>query len=93
VYHLLDGVIDLTPNDNSYSQCHGVDGYLHSNLITVQAMGLKGSAAVDGDQPIVAEVNERSQQHSRETQAVSASGSKTSVLTEGAMGVVIHVIM
>jgi hypothetical protein len=93
VYHLLDGVVDLTPDDNSYPQCHGVDGYLHPNLITVQAMGLKGLTAVDGDWPVVAELNERSQQHSRKTQAVSASGSKTSVLTEGAMGVVVHVIL
>jgi hypothetical protein len=69
-HHLLDGVIDLSPDDGSCLLCHGVDGY----LTTVQAAGLKGSAAVDGDRPVIAEVNECAQHHSREPRAVSARG-------------------
>jgi hypothetical protein len=59
--HLFDDVINLTPDDDSYPQCRGVDGYLHLDLTTVQAMGLEGSAAVDGDRPIVAKANECTQ--------------------------------
>jgi hypothetical protein len=91
VRHLLDGVINLTPNDGSYPQCCGVDGYLHPDPTIVQAMGLKGLAAVDRDRPIVAEANECAQQHSRKSRAVSARGPKASFLAEGAVGVVFHV--
>jgi hypothetical protein len=59
--HLFDDVINLTTDDDSYPQCRGVDGYLHLDLTTVQAMGLEGSAAVDGDRPIVAKANECTQ--------------------------------
>jgi hypothetical protein len=61
VCHLLDGIVNLTSDDDSGPQCHGVDWYLHPDLTTVQAMGLKGSAAVDGDRFVVAEVNECAQ--------------------------------
>jgi hypothetical protein len=61
VRYLLDGVIDLTPDDGSYPWCHRVDRYLHPDLTTVQAMGLNRSAAVDGDRPVVAKANECAQ--------------------------------
>jgi hypothetical protein len=38
VRHLLDGVVGLTPDDGSCPRCRGVDGYLHPDLTTVQAM-------------------------------------------------------
>jgi hypothetical protein len=91
VRHLLDGVVNLTSDDGTYPQCGGVDRYFHPNLRTIQAMGLKWSTTVDGNRPIVAEVNEWAQQHSWEARAVSAYGPMTTVLTEGAVGVVNHV--
>jgi hypothetical protein len=54
-------------------------------------MGLKQSAVIDGDRPVVAKVNECTQQHSQEAQTVSAHCPKTTVLTEGAVGVVVQV--
>jgi hypothetical protein len=68
-----------------------VDGYLYLNLATIQAVGLKQAAAVDGNWPVVAESNERTQQHPREARAVSACGPKSTILAKGAVGVVIHV--
>jgi hypothetical protein len=67
-----------------------IKGYLHPDLTTIQGMGLKWSAKVDGDQPIIAEVDECTQQHLWEPQAVSAHGTKTSILAKGA-GVVVHI--
>jgi hypothetical protein len=91
VRHLLDGVIDLTTNDDSRSGHHAVDGYLHPNLTNIQAMGLKGSTAVDGDRPVVAEADECTQEDSRRQRVMLAHGTKTSILIEGAVGVIIHV--
>jgi hypothetical protein len=39
VRHLLDGVIDLTTNDDSRSGHHAVDGYLHPDLTTHSGHG------------------------------------------------------
>jgi hypothetical protein len=91
VHHLLDNIVNLTSNDGSYPRYCGVDGYLHPDLTTVQAMGLKWLAAVDADRSIVTEENECAQQHSRKAWAVWAFGPKTTVLADGAVGVVIHV--
>jgi hypothetical protein len=54
-------------------------------------MGLKQMAAVHGDWPIVAKSNECTQQHSWKAQAVLARVPKTTVLTEGEVGVVVHI--
>jgi hypothetical protein len=54
-------------------------------------MGLKRSVVVDGDRPIVAEANKCAQQHLREARTVLAYGPKTTILTKGAVGVVVHV--
>jgi hypothetical protein len=86
VRDLLDSVVDLALNDGSGPRYHGIKGYLNPNLTTVHAMGLKGSAVVDGDRPIIAEADEFAQQHLWEPQAVSAHGTKTSILTVGAVG-------
>jgi hypothetical protein len=51
----------------------------------------KWSATVDGDQPIIAEANECTQQHSRVARAVSTHIPKTAILIERVVGVVIHV--
>jgi hypothetical protein len=77
--HLLDDIINLTYDDGSYPWCRGVDGYLHLDLTTIQSMGLKGTAVVDGDRPITAETNECTQQHSRKACTVSFPGSKITI--------------
>jgi hypothetical protein len=53
-------------------------------------VGLKGTAAVGGDQLVVAESNERAQELSWEPQAVSARGPEEAILAECTLGVVIQ---
>jgi hypothetical protein len=48
-------------------------------------------APVDRNQPVVAKSDESAQELSWKPWAVLAHGTKTFVLTEGAVGVVIHV--
>jgi hypothetical protein len=91
ICHLLDSIINLTLADVSLPLHRGVVGYLHSDLIGIQAVGLKGTAVVNGNQPIVAVSNKSAQEQSWKSRAVSARGTKTSIVTEGAVGVVIHV--
>jgi hypothetical protein len=52
--------------------------------------GLKETAAVEGDQPVVAEVDECVLEHSWESQVVLVRGTKTPVLIEGIVGVVVQ---
>jgi hypothetical protein len=47
--YLLDSVIQVASNDRPGPWCHRVDGYLHLNLTTCQAVRLKWSATVDRD--------------------------------------------
>jgi hypothetical protein len=89
--HLLDGVIHVTSNDCSGPRCCGVDGYLHPDLTTSQAVGLEWPAVLDRDRPVVAESHERAQQHPREARAVLAHSQQPTALAKGAMGVVVHV--
>jgi hypothetical protein len=91
VCHLLDGVIDLAINDGSLPRCRGVEGYPHPDLTHIQTMILKGTSAVVGDWPVVAEADECIPEQSWEPRAVLAHGTKTPILTEGTVGVVIHV--
>jgi hypothetical protein len=66
-------------------------GYLHQDLTCIQVVGLKGTAVVAGDWPIVAKLNESAQEHSWEPRAVSAHGPEEAILAECTVGVVIHV--
>jgi hypothetical protein len=70
-----------------------VSQYLHLDLTHIHTMGLKGTAAVDGDRPVVAESDESAQVLSWKPRVVSARGMKTSILIEGIMGVVIQVYL
>jgi hypothetical protein len=74
VCHLLDDIVNLLPDDSSLPRCCGIDDYLHPDLIDVQVVGLKGMAAVDGNQPIVAKLNESAQELLWEPRAMSARG-------------------
>jgi hypothetical protein len=86
VRHLLDGVVDLAPNDGSLPQRHGAEGYLHPDLTHIQAMSLKGTTTVEGDRPVFAESDECILELSWEPRAVLAHGLKTPVLVEGIVG-------
>jgi hypothetical protein len=54
-------------------------------------MPLKRSAAVEGNNPIIAEVNECIPKQSQEPRAVLAHGTKIQILIVGVVGLVIHV--
>jgi hypothetical protein len=62
VRHLLNSVINLAPHDGSLPWHRGVNGYLHLDITNVQAVGLKGMAVVDGNQPVVAELDKSAQE-------------------------------
>jgi hypothetical protein len=90
VHHLHNGIVNLVPDDGSFQWCCGVKGYIHPDLAHIQAMGLKGMIAVVGDRPVVAELDESAQELSWKPQALSTHGTKTSILAEGAVRVVVH---
>jgi hypothetical protein len=54
-------------------------------------MGLKWTAAVDMERPVVAKSNEHAQQHSWKARALSARGPKITILAEDAVGLVVLV--
>jgi hypothetical protein len=91
VRHFLNSVINLALDDGSLPLSHGFDRYLHLDLTDVQAMDLKGMAVVDGNRPVVAELDESAREQSWKTRAVSACATNTSMLAKGAVGVVVHV--
>jgi hypothetical protein len=88
--HLLDGVVYLIADDGSPPRCCGVEGYLHPDLTSAQAMGLIQTAAVGGYRPVVAESDKSTQELSWEPLAVSARGLEEAILAECTMGVVVQ---
>jgi hypothetical protein len=91
VLHLLDDIVNLAPDDGPSPQCRGVKGYLPPNLTNIQAMCLKRMAVVEEDWLVIAEVDECVPKHSWEPQAMLAHGTKTPILADGVVGVVVHV--
>jgi hypothetical protein len=88
---LLDGLIQLDPNDSCHPQLHQVEGYHHANLALVLAMGHRYATMIDSSVPVVPELVECVIQHSREPRAVLARGAKAPILSDDDVGVVIHV--
>jgi hypothetical protein len=88
---LLDGLIQLNPNDSCHPRLRWVEGYHHVNLALVLTMGHRHATAEDRSVPIVAELAECVVQHSREPRAMLARGAKTPILSDGDVGVVVHV--
>jgi hypothetical protein len=70
--HLLDGLIQLDPDDGCHPWLHRVEGYHHVDLALVLAMGHRHATAVDRNVPIVAELAECVVQHSWEHRAMLA---------------------
>jgi hypothetical protein len=63
--HLLDGLIQLDPDDGCHPRLRQVEGYHHVDLALVLAMGHRHTTAVDRSVPVVAELAECVMQHSR----------------------------
>jgi hypothetical protein len=88
---LLDGLIQLDTNDGCHSQLRQVKGYHHIDLALVLAMGHRHATAVDRTTPVVAELAECVVQHSREPRVMLGHGAKAPILSDGDVGVVVHV--
>jgi hypothetical protein len=88
---LLDGLIQLDPDDSCHPRLRRVEGYHHVNLTLVLAMDHRHATAVDRSVPVVAELAECVVQHSREPRAMLAHGAKAPILSDGDVGVVVHV--
>jgi hypothetical protein len=88
---LLDGLIQLNPDDGCHLWLHQVGGYHHIDLTLVLAMGHRHATAVDRNVPIVAELAECVVQHLWEPWTMLAHGAKASILSDGDMGLVVQV--
>jgi hypothetical protein len=89
--HLLDVLIQLDPDDGCHPRLRWVEGYHHVDLALVLTMGHRHATAVDRSVPVVAELSECVVQHLREPRAMLAHGAKTPILSDGDVGVVVHV--
>jgi hypothetical protein len=89
--HLLDGLIQLDPDDSCHPRLHQVEGYHHVDLTLVLAMGHTHAATVDWSVPVVAELAECVVQHSRKTRVMLARGAKAPIHSDDDMGVDVHV--
>jgi hypothetical protein len=87
---LLDGLIQLDPNDSCHTRLHRV-GYHYVDLTLVLAMGHRHAAMVDRSVPVVAELAECVVQHSWKTRAMLAHGAKAPIRSDGDVRVVVHV--
>jgi hypothetical protein len=88
---LLNGLIQLDPDDSCHPRLRWVEGYCHVDLALVLAMGHRHAAAVEMSVPVVAELAECVVQHSRKPRAMLARGAKAPMLSYGDVGVVVHV--
>jgi hypothetical protein len=87
---LLDGLIQLDPDDSCHPRLRWVEGYHHVDLALVLVMGHRHATVADRSVPVVAELAECVVQHSREPRAMLACGAKAPILSDGDMGVVVH---
>jgi hypothetical protein len=69
---LLDGLIQLDPDDSCHPRLHRVEEYHHVDLALVLAMGHRNAAAVDRSVSVVAELAECVVQHLRKTRVMLA---------------------
>jgi hypothetical protein len=71
---LLDGLIQLDPDDSCHPRLRRFKGYHHIDLAPLLGMGHRHATAVDRDVPVVAELAECVVQHSWEPRAMLARG-------------------
>jgi hypothetical protein len=83
---LLDGLIQLDPDNSCHPRLHRVEGYHHVDLALVLAMGHRHAAVVNRSVPVVAELAECVVQHSQKTRAMLARGAKPPIRSDGDVG-------
>jgi hypothetical protein len=88
---LLDGLIQLDPDDSCHPRLHRVEGYHHVDLALVLVMGHRHAAAVDRSVFVVAKLAECVIQHLQKTWAMLDRGAKAPIHSDGDMGVVVYV--
>jgi hypothetical protein len=88
---LLNGLIQLDPDDGCHPWLHRVEGYHHVDLTLVLAMGHRHATTVDRSVPVVAKLAECVVQHSWDPWVMLAHGARTPILSDGGVGVVVHV--
>jgi hypothetical protein len=88
---LLDGLIQLDPDDGFHPRLRRVEGYHHVDLALVLAMGHRHATTIDRNISVVVQLAECVIQHSRKSRAMLAHGAKAHILSDGDMGVVVHV--
>jgi hypothetical protein len=91
VSRLLDGSVRFAADDGPHPWILLVEGYHHASLAYVQAIGHGQATEVDRYFPVVAEAEKCVVKHSWEPWAMLARGTKSPVLDEEEVGVVIHV--
>jgi hypothetical protein len=90
VGRLLNGGGRLTADDGPCPRILLVEGYRHTGLTYVPAIGHRKAAVVDRDFPVIAEMEECVVEHSPETRAMLAHRTKPPILGEEEVGVVIQ---
>jgi hypothetical protein len=88
---LLDGLIQLDPDDGCLPRLRRAEVYHHVHLAPILDMGHRHVTAVDRNVPVVADLAECVVQHSRAPRAMLVHGAKTPILSDGDVGVVVHV--
>jgi hypothetical protein len=88
---LLDGLIQLNPDDGCHPRLHWAKRYHHVDLTLVLAMGHTHATAGDRSAPVIVELAECAIQHSQKPRAMLAHGAKAPILSDGDVGVVVHV--
>jgi hypothetical protein len=91
VGHLLDSSVGLAADDGPHPWIFLVEGYRHAGLAYVQTIGHRQAAGVDRDFPVIAEMEECIVKHSWKPRSMLAHGTKSPVLGEEEVGVVIQV--
>jgi hypothetical protein len=83
---MLDGLIQLDPDDSYHPQLHRVEGNHHVDLTLVLTMGHRHAAAVDRSVPVIAELAECVIQHSWKTRVMLAHRAKALICSDGDVG-------
>jgi hypothetical protein len=88
---LLDGLIQLDPDDGCHPWLRRVEGYHHVDLTLILAIGHRHATAVDRNVPVVAELAECVVQHSQKPRSMLAHGAMALILGDGDVGAVFHI--
>jgi hypothetical protein len=87
---LLKSVVQLDTNNGRSPWLSWAEGYHHTDLTPVRTMGRRHATTVDRNIPVVAEV-EQCIVHVWKPRAMLACGAKAPILSDGDVGVVVHV--